>query len=155
MGKLTGDPRTVRLIFTWNDGKQIRARNYDEQIWKPALCTAGVIPPPTRDARGRRHFVTDRRTGLHALRHHYASVSLNDGVNIKELAIYLGHRDSGFTLRIYTHLLPSSHDRARQAMDRRMARMRRRLTEQSRSRVSPARDYPLDADLPDHGPNLA
>ena len=46
---------------------------------------------------------------MHALRHHYASVTLHDGVNIKDLAAYLGHHDPGFTLRLYTHLLPSSH----------------------------------------------
>ena len=83
----------VELLFAWSDGKQIRARNYDESIWKPALATAGVIPLPTRDNRGRRHYATDRKTGLHALRHHYASVTLHDGVNIKELAEYLGHHD--------------------------------------------------------------
>jgi integrase len=135
---LTGEQRTVRLMFVWSDGKQIRVRNYDETIWKPALCAAGVIPPPTSDSRGRRHYKTHRKTGLHALRHHYASVTLNDGVNIKELAEYLGHHDAGFTLRLYTHLLPSSHDRARQAVDRRMRRLRLRLTEQSRSRTESA-----------------
>jgi integrase len=132
--RLDGEPKAAELLFTWTDGKQIRARNYDETIWKPALARAGVIPPPTRDNRGRRHYVTDRKTGLHALRHHYASVTLHDGVNVKELAEYLGHHDPGFTLRMYTHLLPSSHDRAGQAVDRRMARLRLRLTEQSRSR---------------------
>ena len=34
------------------------------------------------------------------------------GVTIKELADYLGHSDPGFTLRTYTHLLPSSHEKA-------------------------------------------
>ncbi|MPZ80723.1 MAG: integrase [Actinophytocola sp.] len=38
-------------------------------------------------------------------------------VSIKELAEYLGHSDPGFTLRTYTHLLPSSHERARMAVD--------------------------------------
>jgi integrase len=113
--RLGGEPRSIELLFAWTDGKHIRARNYDESVWKPALATAGVIPPPTVDSRGRRHYVTDRKTGLHALRHHYASVTLHDGVNVKELAEYLGHHDPGFTLRMYTHLLPSSHDRARQA----------------------------------------
>lgn len=131
--QLNGEVQTHRLMFTWSDGKQIRARNYDETIWKPALAQTGVIPPPTRDNRGRRHFVTDRKAGMHALRHHYASVTLQDGVNIKELAEYLGHHDPSFTLRLYTHLLPSSHDRARHAVDRRLERLRRRLTEQSRS----------------------
>jgi len=36
---------------------------------------------------------------------------------IKELAEYLGHSDPGFTLRTYTHLVPSSFQRARTAID--------------------------------------
>ena len=35
------------------------------------------------------------------------------GVSIKELAEYLGHSDPALTLRVYAHMLPSSHDRAR------------------------------------------
>jgi integrase len=128
-----GTVRAVELMFAWTDGKQIRARNYDETIWKPALARVGVVPPPTRDKRGRRHYITDRKTGMHALRHHFASVALHNGVNIKELAEYLGHHDPGFTLRLYTHLLPSSHDRARLAVDRRLAGLLVRLTEQARS----------------------
>ena len=38
---------------------------------------------------------------------------LAGGVSIKELAEYLGHADPAFTRRVYAHLLPSSHDRAR------------------------------------------
>jgi hypothetical protein len=38
---------------------------------------------PTKDARGRRHYKTNRDTGMHALRHCYASITLADGVNIK------------------------------------------------------------------------
>ena len=36
---------------------------------------------------------------------------------ITELADYLGHADPGFTLRTYTHLVPSSYQRARLAID--------------------------------------
>jgi len=32
---------------------------------------------------------------------------------LRELADYLGILTSGFTLRTYTHLVPSSHERAR------------------------------------------
>ncbi|MEI8406419.1 MULTISPECIES: tyrosine-type recombinase/integrase [unclassified Kribbella] len=60
---------------------------------------------------------------MHALRHYYASITLADGVNIKELAEYLGHGDPGFTLRLYTHMLPSSHERARKAVDSRLSRL--------------------------------
>ena len=54
---------------------------------------------------------------MHVLRHTYASVLLDAGESIKALAAYLGHADPGFTLRIYTHLLPTSEDRTRRAID--------------------------------------
>ncbi|MFH9888563.1 tyrosine-type recombinase/integrase [Streptomyces luteogriseus] len=54
---------------------------------------------------------------MHALRHFYASVLLDAGENVKALSAYLGHSDPGFTLRVYTHLMPSSDARARKAVD--------------------------------------
>ena len=47
----------------------------------------------------------------------YASVLLDSGENIKALSTYLGHTDPGFTLRVYTHLMPSSDGRTRKAVD--------------------------------------
>jgi integrase len=147
-----GKPLTVKLLFRWTDDKHIRARTYDELVWKPALAAAAVITMPTKDARGRRHYKTDRGTGMHALRHYYASITLADGVNIKELAEYLGHGDPGFTLRLYTHMLPSSHERARKAVDARLARLfsipsHGTVTEQAAGR-SPTRPWE-----PDDGPS--
>ena len=54
---------------------------------------------------------------MHALRHAYASVLQDAGESIKALSEYLGHSDPGFTLRTYTHLLPSSETRTRKAID--------------------------------------
>lgn len=54
---------------------------------------------------------------MHALRHYYASVLLDAGESIRAVADYLGHADPGFTMRTYTHLMPSSEDRARRAID--------------------------------------
>jgi integrase len=137
--RTNGASTTVRLLFRSDSDKHLQARTFDEVIWKPALATAGLIPAPTKDARGRRRFVTARRTGIHALRHFYASVTLADGVNVEELAEYLGHHAPGFTLRLYTHMLPSSFDRARRAVDNRMLRRPRTSadgpeTDQGRSR---------------------
>jgi hypothetical protein len=39
------------------------------------------------------------------------------GENIRALSEYLGHADPGFTLRVYTHLMPSSAERTRRAID--------------------------------------
>lgn len=90
------------------------------------------------------------RSSRRALRHYFASITLADGVNIKELSEYLGHHDPGFTLQMYTHMLPSSYDRARQAVDRRLARLALRLTEQSRSRADQGPDF----DDIERGPGL-
>jgi hypothetical protein len=50
--------------------------------------------------------------------HFYASVLLDAGESIRALSEYLGHADPGFTLRVYTHLMPASEDRTRRAVDR-------------------------------------
>jgi integrase len=47
---------------------------------------------------------------------------LAGGVSIKELAEYLGHSDPAFTLRVYAHMLPCSHDRARTVISERFTR---------------------------------
>jgi hypothetical protein len=44
-------------------------------------------------------------------------------VSIKELAEYLGHSVPAFTLRVYAHMLPCSHDRARAVISERFTRV--------------------------------
>lgn len=41
-----------------------------------------------------------------------------DGVDIRSLAEFLGHEDPGFTLRTYTHFMPSGEERMRKAVER-------------------------------------
>ena len=53
----------------------------------------------------------------HSLRHAYASAMLARGVQITELAHFLGHRDINMTHNIYSHLLPSAAKRAVAALD--------------------------------------
>ncbi|MEV2279230.1 site-specific integrase [Nocardiopsis sp. NPDC049922] len=113
---LRGRPHTVDLLFRWSDDLHVRARTYGEQVWKPALVAAGIIPEPTKDKRGRRRYSTSRKEGIHQLRHYYASVQLHEGVSVVALASYLGH-DPKVTLSIYGHMLPSSDDLARKAID--------------------------------------
>ncbi|HEV7651367.1 MAG TPA: tyrosine-type recombinase/integrase [Actinophytocola sp.] len=122
--KVDGPLRAHNILFRWHDGGFVKDRNFSEEIWKPALHAAKIIGPPVPKQRNQLRYLTTGREGPHQLRHFYASVSLADGVNIRELADYLGHADPGFTLRVYGHLLPDSHDRARQAIDRRMFRPR-------------------------------
>jgi integrase len=134
--KPTGAPRTVSLLFRWStDDKHIRHRNYDEAMWKPAAVKAGILPEPEQvkgaDGKTRQRYATSHREGTHQLRHYYASVTLADGVSIKELSEYLGHSDPAFTLRVYAHMLTTSHDRARAAIDKRMLRPRLIIAKQN------------------------
>ncbi|MEU7032629.1 integrase [Streptomyces sp. NPDC046237] len=62
--------------------------------------------------------------GPRVLRHFCASVLPDTGEHIKALCGFVGHADPGFTLRVYTHLVPSSEIRTPKAvgdMDRRAA----------------------------------
>jgi integrase len=54
----------------------------------------------------------------HSLRHMYASVMLVEGgIDITEVARFLGHRDINETYRTYGHLLPNANDKAIAALD--------------------------------------
>lgn len=94
------------LVFTSREHKPLDRNHFNPYVWKKALVAAGVEPT--------------RYNGMHALRHFYPSVLIDAGESARAVAEYLGHSDSGFTLRVYTHLFRSSEARARQAIDRRL-----------------------------------
>ncbi|MFJ1597871.1 tyrosine-type recombinase/integrase [Streptomyces sp. NPDC088261] len=122
-----GPPVTRKLVFTSGVGNAIWRSYFDDYVWKPALVSAGVIPPKQRGER----YAAAPDDGMHALRHFYASMLLNAGGNIKALSVYLGHSDPGFTLRIYTHLMPSSEVRTRAAVSAVFLRARPALLAQA------------------------
>lgn len=100
----SGAPTTFRLLLTTENGLPMWRNRFNDRIWNPARRAAGVTNPTRQD-------------GTHALRHHYASVLLDAGESIKALSEYLGHHDPGFTLRTYTHLMPTSTARTQRAID--------------------------------------
>ncbi|MGW4898315.1 site-specific integrase [Kitasatospora sp. NPDC004240] len=108
-----GPKVTKLLLFTDAAGETFRRSTFNQSLWKPALAAGGVIPAP----RPGQPPASAPRDGMHALRHFYASVLLDAGENIKALSEYLGHADPAITLRTYTHLMPSSPDRTRRAVD--------------------------------------
>ncbi|MER7950223.1 site-specific integrase [Streptomyces sp. NPDC096079] len=100
---LDGPPVTAKLIFRSPEGHSLNRNRFNDRQWRPALRASGIV--------------SGRDNGMHALRHFYASVLLDAGESIKALSEYLGHHDPGFTLRTYTHLMPSSRTRTRAAVD--------------------------------------
>jgi integrase len=99
-----GEPVTARLLMTGEGGRLYSGDLFIKVVWHGAFRAAGIE-------------YRRRADGMHALRDFYASTLLARAVSIAELADYLGQADPGFTLRTYTHLVPSSHQRAREAVD--------------------------------------
>jgi integrase len=99
-----GPPVTAALLFSRSSARPLNRNDFNRHVWWPALEAIGIPQ--------------QRANGMHALRHFYASVLLDAGESVKALSEYLGHHDPGFTLRTYTHLMPSSEKRTREAVDR-------------------------------------
>lgn len=95
---------TVRVLMVKADGGVFSRQGFNNGVWRRSFMKAKLDYVEGQD-------------GVHALRHLYASHMLARGVNIKELAVMLGHASEAFTLRVYAHLMPDSYDRARLAID--------------------------------------
>lgn len=100
--RTTGNPITVNLITTTREKKAVNRNYFNGAHWRAATSAIGLGP--------------ERKNGFHALRHCFASTFLGSGGSIRDLAEYLGHSDPGFTLKVYTHLMPDSQEKMRNAM---------------------------------------
>jgi len=96
----TRTDRTARLLFTREDGQPV-ARHDWAGIWAPAARAAGLPP----------------RTGLHVLRHLYASLLSRHGESVKTVQHRMGHSSASITLDVYGHLWPDADDRTREAVE--------------------------------------
>lgn len=112
------------LVFPTRRGHVIRHENIIRQVWLPVQI-AGNITVPLLGADGKQ--VTDEKgrparqpkyTGLHALRHFYASWCINRRVDgglelpPKTVQERLGHASIVITLDTYGHLFPRCDDGA-------------------------------------------
>ncbi|MFB9274190.1 site-specific integrase [Cohnella cellulosilytica] len=59
---------------------------------------------------------------LHDLRHTFASILYDEGVDLKAISEALGHSDLGTTNKIYTHLFDDTHKKTVSAMSRALGR---------------------------------
>lgn len=76
-------------VFASRRGGPLSASNVFSRVFKPAAREAGV-----------------GWAGFHTLRHTCASALFRRGASHKQVQVWLGHSDPGFTLRTYVHLLP-------------------------------------------------
>ena len=57
------------------------------------------------------------------LRHTFATLALQNGVDVKTVSSMLGHYDAGFTLRTYTHATRQQQNKAAETMGNFMAQV--------------------------------
>jgi integrase len=94
------------LVFPTGSGKIERHANITTRGLAPALVAAGIV-----DESGEAKY-----TGLHALRHFYASWCINrkaDGgleLPVKVVQARLGHASITVTMNVYAHLFPVADD---------------------------------------------
>jgi integrase len=107
-GSRDGKPRTELLLFVTPSGRPPHRGKFNSDVWVPARHAAGIGD--------------ERENGMHALRHHYASVLLRGGVDIKRVSSYLGHHSAAFTLSVYSHLMPDDEERSLREIEAALAR---------------------------------
>lgn len=89
------------LLFTWL-GQPLTRQRFGH-IWRPIAKTAGLT--------------AETGTGMHALRHYYASLLIRYGESVKTVQARLGHKSATETLDTYGHMWADSDDRTREAVD--------------------------------------
>ena len=57
------------------------------------------------------------RIRFHDLRHSFATLSLEQGMDIKTVSHMLGHTDAGFTMNTYMHVTDSMQENVANAME--------------------------------------
>ena len=60
---------------------------------------------------------------FHDLRHTFATLALQNGVDVKTVSSMLGHFDAGFTLRTYTHVTRQMQKSAAEKMGKFVAQV--------------------------------
>ena len=81
-------------------------RHPDSQLLFPSPKTGGHLDPPAvaRKLKSLLKRASMDEIRFHDLRHTFATLSLQNGVDIKTLSHTLGHYSAGFTLDTYTHV---------------------------------------------------
>lgn len=88
------------LVFRLPDDRPITAAGFHKCDWQPLLKRAGLDV----DRKGRRfHF--------HALRHFCASMMIQQGVPLTDVAELLGHSSYDMTLQVYAHAIMATNKR--------------------------------------------
>lgn len=100
--------RTAKLLFTIPSSTPIHRATW-AHIWKPARQAAGL----------------EKGTGLHCLRHYFATLLIHNGASVKTVQLALGHSTPTVTLNTYVGEWPEAYERTRSLVDGALGRVPR------------------------------
>lgn len=121
---------SVRQISIPQEAVELLVREHAKHPDNPWLFPSsriGAMYHPDPVATPHQRILKDaglERLRFHDLRHTFATLALQSGVDIRAVSAMLGHYDAGFTLRTYTHTTRQKQDEAAQTMGNLMAQMR-------------------------------
>ncbi|GAA3013070.1 tyrosine-type recombinase/integrase [Streptomyces drozdowiczii] len=96
-----------QLLFTAPQGGPLRARNFRQRFFAPAVAKAGLG-----------HL----KVTPHKLRHTAASLAIASGADVNVVQTMLGHKSATLTLDTYGHLFPDRLDEVSKKMHKRRAK---------------------------------
>jgi integrase len=111
--------------------RQTFARRAAGDAWQDyGLVFASRIGTPLEMGRVHKHWNSAvgkagiPRCRIHDLRHTVASHLMRGGMNVLEVARFLGHSNASLVLEVYGHVAPSTHGKAATLMDALLASQR-------------------------------
>ena len=132
-GKLTlSRPKTetsVRRVSIPQEAVDLLIREHEKHPDNPYMfpsSTTGEMYYPDSVVKLHEKILKDaglEHIRFHDLRHTFATLALQNGVDIKTVSSMLGHYDAGFTLRTYTHATRQMQDQAAETMGNFMAQV--------------------------------
>ena len=132
-GKLTlSRPKTetsVRRVSIPQEAVALLIQEHEKHLSNPYMfpsSTTGEMYYPDSVVKLHEKILKDaglEHIRFHDLRHTFATLALQNGVDIKTVSSMLGHYDAGFTLRTYTHATRQMQDQAAETMGNFMSQM--------------------------------
>jgi integrase len=112
---LDAETGKLRFVFPNGNGTIENHSNISNRGWKDWQIEAGVCIPRrdddgkvVRDDNG--NTVMKAKYGVHALRHFFASLMIDQGFNPKRVQTLMGHSTVHMTLNVYAHLFKPDQD---------------------------------------------
>lgn len=116
-------PQTlIADLETYKDWFRLADSSFDDKLDEYYIASninrestrTNSIGPWLKDFENRHGF---KNVTPHGLRHTYCSILLSQNVPIQTVSKYMGHSDSTVTLKVYSHFIPDTQDKAIQALN--------------------------------------